>query len=290
MEVRNDWEFRVYGMKRSGHHAIIMWLASHFPLLSVFFINDVLPFEDPFLSHINSADTTTRSPHFVIRGEDDIARERRSHKQCLMYNYEEPDFTRFNNYHAVPNKLETVGASAKEFSVLVLRDPFNIAASRWKFVLDGHKRWFKATLDRWAVFAREFAGDTNYLGPKLLINYNRWFTSEDYRREISRSLGLAFTDAGLNTMAANGAGSSWDGLRFDKNAQRMKVLDRWREVLHVKAFRQLFLQRDDIWDLSYRIFGYLPGTEILLNELPERAGRFRSQIRTPPSKPRPIIR
>lgn len=281
MPERNDWEFRVYGMKRSGHHAIIMWLASHFPINTVHFINDVPPFLDPFRFHSNTCDTTSRSNHFVNRSESEIVGERDLHKLCLIYNYEEPDLHAFANRHPVPRKIELVGESKKQFNILVLRDPFNLAASRWRFKVAERRALFMATLDNWVSYAREFIGDTNFLGPKLLVNYNSWFCSEAYRRTLADQVGVAFTDSGLNRVCANGAGSSWDGLRFDRNAQEMEVLDRWRALVPVPPYANLFRARNDVRHLTEKIFGYLPGTEILFDVQAEAAKRFRIQLRVP---------
>src|SRR5580658_3523938 len=126
MRYRNGWEFQVFALKRSGHHGICVWLAHHFPARDVHFINDVRPFHDPFISHQNTQDTTSRFECFLDRKESEIVHQRTWAKPCLMYNYEEFDLTALAGRDLVPDREANVGESLRMFKVLVLRDPFNL--------------------------------------------------------------------------------------------------------------------------------------------------------------------
>ena len=88
----------------------------------------------------------------------------------------------------------------------------------------------------------------------MCINFNAWFVSQDYRKNLSKSLGLKFNDKGLNIVPETGEGSSFDHRKFDGKAQKMKILDRWKVLKDKSGFRSLF--RDpEIWKLSEKIFG-----------------------------------
>jgi hypothetical protein len=60
----------------------------------------------------------------------------------------------------------------------------------------------------------------------IVFNFDEWFSSEDYRKKLSDQLGLEYSDEGVNNVIRT-VGSSFDGMRLAKEAQKMKVLDRW---------------------------------------------------------------
>ena len=280
MLSRNEWEIRIFGMRRSGHHAVAIWLAHHFPHRSVHFMNDVVPFKDPFTHHVNTRPTTKKGDCFVDRSENDIAGERSLQKKCLMYNYEDFYLPRLATNDLLPRKEQLVGNSDREFDVLVLRDPFNLAASRTRFRKGRWPvNWFSSTVELWLDYAKEYLGHTNYLRHKIVINYNKWFSDATYRKQLSHQIGLEFSDKGLNRVSGSGKGSSWDGMRDDRNAQKMKVLDRWHSVIHDSEFRSLFHKRYDVRDISEAIFGIMPRTRDLFDIPYKPVVRFHQTIR-----------
>jgi hypothetical protein len=281
MMWRNKWEIMVFGLKRSGHHGVCVWLGHHFPPKSVHFINDVRPFHDPFIWHQNTRDTTGRLGCFLDRRDSDIVHQRQFPKECLMYNYEEFELHNLPGRDLVPDRLNVIGKSEHFIKVLVLRDPFNLVASRLRPLRSSLTRSYHQTLDRWVSYAREFLGETNYLGPKLKVNFNKWFSEIRYRQGLARSAGLVFTDAGLNRIPNNGYGSSFDGIRLDHCAQQMKVLERWKGYVDHPDFCALFEGRKDVDELSERIFGKIPETHSLFYPSLRSGVRLRTALRTP---------
>jgi len=57
--------------------------------------------------------------------------------------------------------------------------------------------------------------------------FDKWFESEEYRAEFSKSLGLDYCEDGVNEVIRN-VGSSFDGFRYEHDAQKMDVLNRWK--------------------------------------------------------------
>ena len=99
----------------------------------------------------------------------------------------------------------------------------------------------------------------------MTINYNAWFLDQNYRRELSRKFNLEFNDRGINIVAKWGPtrwGDSFDGTKYDGKATQMQVLDRWRTYKDDPFYRNL-LKDPEVWQLSQRIFGNIPGTEEL---------------------------
>ena len=117
----------------------------------------------------------------------------------------------------------------------------------------------------WKVYAHEFLGETHYLPNRVSISYNDWFLSREYRDRLGRQLGFINRDLGIDEVAKWGPtmwGDSFDGLQYEGQAQRMKVMERWREYQHDEFFCALF-QDEELWDLSRLLFGEIKGTTAL---------------------------
>ena len=134
---------------------------------------------------------------------------------------------------------------------LLIRDPFNWYTS----VLGDDKHKWNQILDKliviWKKHAREFLGDTNKLPEKISINFNSWFSSPAYRRELSKKFGRRHSDKSINTVAKSG--SSFDD-NMHGRATKMNVLSRWKMMIHDIKYQKM-LQDSEIIELSERIFG-----------------------------------
>jgi len=168
MKYTNDCEIRIFTMSRSGHSAIATWIAYMFGKPTYYF-NNVRPFKDP-LRHSSTVRNSNKSVrHTEIMSEHKcfvlyakggqeryfrrIKKIRKAHKKCLMYAYEDFDIRRLWQKNIV--KRGWVGQSKKIFDVIIIRDIFNLVASRrkckhklWKahlYLIDGpiwqKKRW-----------------------------------------------------------------------------------------------------------------------------------------------------
>jgi hypothetical protein len=103
-------------------------------------------------------------------------------------------------------------------------------------------------------YAREFLGDTEILRHKVPASYNRWFTDEEYREDLARSLDLQRWDRDVDRVAKWGGGSSFDGDDYDGHARDMRVLERWKVVIDDERYRAL-IDDPELQELSDRIFG-----------------------------------
>jgi hypothetical protein len=151
--------------------------------------------------------------------------------------------------------------------VIILRDPFNLFASRIKGGFPHVKSSRYNLIDYWLFYAKEFLNETNYLKyQKVAVNYNLWASVPSYRREIAQQLGLTFTDEGIQRVSGMGGGSSFDERKFDGQAQAMKTDERWRYYLEDDFYKSLF-KNQELLDYSRQIFGEITGTEELIKSL-----------------------
>ncbi|HEV2147211.1 MAG TPA: hypothetical protein VGR37_07395 [Longimicrobiaceae bacterium] len=267
----NEREIRVIAMRRSGHHAVVNWIRLHLPGRHCF-LNECLPNANPFESCARSVCRvwTGRVQHRRIFWDQEIA-GRHSKKGILLYNFEDERLEDVASARFEANRARWLGESRERTDVLVLRDPFNLLASKLRWAYGRHAQpaleEFPGLVVLWKQHAREFLGETQCLGAGTVgINYNRWFTDAGYRRELVRKLGLVGDgDRGLQQVARFGPtlwGDTFDGMKYDGRAQQMKVLERWHTYRDDPLYRSLF--RDpELIELSERIFGRIPGTETL---------------------------
>ena len=213
-EIMTDHLIIFLGLRRSGNHAVINWFREQ-ANQSIFFNNQKI-YKD-----LSSKNAVSEFPW-----------------KFVFVSYEE---------YGIPHKSKSVFTKRSAFfrpikkrtNIIVLRDPFNLFASRLRHpklrrqTLVDSKRWIR----RWKSWAREFLGKTNKLSHKYCINFNEWFENYEYRKRIAYDFNLNFTDAGRDKVSRKGHGSSFDGMKYDGKAGRMNVLDRWRVCRKVGEIR-----------------------------------------------------
>ncbi len=109
----------------------------------------------------------------------------------------------------------------------------------------------------------EFCGETNHLVNKVCINYNRWFVSESYRREIAQQLNMDYSEETINKIPKFGR-SSFDKMKFKNNARKMAVLNRWQNQSEGrnKIFWECLGNNLEVFRLSGLIFPEMPNDQI----------------------------
>ncbi|MCP6763131.1 MAG: hypothetical protein NHB32_31135 [Fischerella sp. CENA71] len=259
MEFRNDNLFTFFALKRSGHHAVMVWLAYHFQL-PIFVLNNIKPYTDPYLTTGFNNNWDKQSDWLVHIDSENVEQIRNLHKHCLVIGFQDFNIINLNDGRdIILERQKTVGESLKSFNILILRDPFNLLASRWNkpgpithnLLMNDDK-----TLDMWEIYAEEYLGITNILNFKVPINYNLWFSSIEYRKDLSAQFGLSFADDGINVVpkSSGGHGSSFDGTSYDGKGNKMKVLERWKTCQHDKLFHEVFRERHKLATLYRKIF------------------------------------
>lgn len=229
--------YRISGMRRSGNHAVINWILKQLSGATCY-NNNMGPFHPP---------ENTIIKKFSIRGFS---------KFNLLVSLEDKwckdAFLEFN-----PLKF---GQAKKQFNILILRDPYNMFASRWVWKDDfgllfrEDKSHQKMIIDLWKDHARTFLkwqGDKESV--RIPLNYNRWFEEKDYRKSIAVQLDLKFTDAGKEDVTNYGHGSSFDGRDLHKQASNLKVLERWKGTIDDPIYRGLF-EDEELKELARNIF------------------------------------
>jgi hypothetical protein len=219
------------GLKRSGNHALINWIGGQHSFL---FFNNIVKVAP------------------ILRGEAQRPEPsnfwewlaRRYHAQRVPCHAQLARIAMLGQSLIV--SLEDHEPSYQPFHdpdcpvthVLLLRDPANLFASRirkgakstnpaYPYAMNASMR---RVIDLWKSHAREFLGITDLLPAKVCISFDRWYSNVEYRRALSRHLGLEFSDAGFGRVTRYGYGSSFDGPWYTSHTRNMKVLDRRKQL------------------------------------------------------------
>ncbi len=263
-ETVQETELRLVGLSRSGNHAIINWIIRQIDG-SYCFLNCTEPKHNPYLSTrpLNSDGKTYRTnlPDFDLEKEQQGAF---SQKDCLLYNHEDCFLGPFNSSVQKEEREQWTGFSGEKKDILILRDPFNLFASRIKAGLilghhteHGTKPISPLTLKRlYKQHAREYLGKKKYLKNTVRVNFNFWTTDEAYRRKLAAELDLDFSDTGFQEVSETAGGSSFDGTRLSGKAVKMDLGNRWKKYADRDEFWALF--DEEILELTTEIFGNIP--------------------------------
>ena len=278
MSTTNELVICVFGLQRSGNHAIISWILDNFPGSRVH-LNDIRRI-DPYLDfngmtiHGLSYYTCHRKWHGVnryifsrrqfngqrvgrvddVHARFDIARIKLAHKDLLVLSYEDVFLNDPRVHRFLPNATKYIGKSGRQLRVLLLRDPYNHLAS----VLQHDAAYESAShftsklyVDMWKQYARAFANGSPLLeGESVCINFNRWCDSSEYRRQLAQTIGFSTDGKSFNVVSSVGGGSSFQGVIGD--ARDLGVGERWRVYKDNPLYSSLF--DDEIVEYAERLF------------------------------------
>lgn len=293
----NHLELRILGLQRSGNHAVIQWILEQHRGKRACFLNNVRhgnhdPYATARQSYCygfgvgqNAIAVRSTAKHVLIYSYEDDRRQMQEGRSFLTSAYDDE----FES-----NRESYVGSSQHRMDVVILRDPFNFFASRLKVLdsLPGIITDLAVTKNDWKMLATHvLAPDPSPAGEMLSVSYNEWFSNRRYRRELSKRLLGRFSDASLASVSGFGGGSSFDSKAYSRltwrgilrkwkkvldpqayrhvkrqwsrlvapGAQKMKVLERWKELRDDRTYQEIFAD-PQVSALSQRLFGDLPGT------------------------------
>jgi hypothetical protein len=240
--ITNEREFRVFSLRRSGQHALIYWLARHFKGEVLFANNVTFSHADfPRLHRLNAAAHATNNPRaaYVFNVEDtDLA----TVMAALQHN--EWDTQR--------------GVSARINHILLVRDPYNLFASRLRCHLEDIQL-DDVAVALWKQHAREWLGFTRHLpADTVRVSYNDWVGDGTYRTQLATQLQLPpdpTSASPLRRVPQFGGGSSFDRLSYQGRGDQMQVLDRWRACRDEPEFVRQVLHDAELRHLAHALLG-----------------------------------
>lgn len=263
--IINEHEIRMIGMRRTGNHAILEWLKAQ-AKGEIQVLNNLEVNVNPYRYKYEHLRDYYPQYEWTINKLKPLAKGEFIFNDWLFYSYEDHDLGKINSRFFERNHDLYLGKSHKRIDILILRDPFNLFASRLKSNMIPVKNPRKDAVTLWIEYAQEFLGESQKLTQeKVCINYNNWFQNRSYREQLAKRLGISFTDAGIENVNGCGGGSSFEGRAFYGKAQEMPVLERWKKYVDNPAYRKIFRDNPQLLVYSEKIFGPIPETEILFH-------------------------
>jgi hypothetical protein len=200
--------FLVFGLKRSGNHAIIRWIGNQFNRY-IFFNNCSISKGVPPINPWNNIEINIKpnKPQYFALSN-------------IIYSYENIDML---------SHLIDIQTEKFDHKIIIIRDFYNWICSRIKFQQKITKEkihnWIpkiKDEINLWKQYYVLANSDTNFIS----IYYNQWLENIEYRKALGQQIGIDnIDDSSMSKVPNYGGVSSFNGVVAQ--AQTMKVLDRF---------------------------------------------------------------
>ena len=253
-----------FGIKRSGQHALIEWIAKHFSGL-IGFTNSAqsFPLQSFRVSHYMNVDMNKQKE---MRDREHYGAEIDKEVHFITY---EDIHRKVDSLHEAKERIESVdltrlvGTCDYVQYVACIRDFYNNMASRMKMSRSrkattcAPHRYMDECNQWWISWAKE-SMDVN--STFIWINYNTWMQDRHYRRSLELRLGLnsryaSRADSHSQTEIAQ-KHSGGHGSSFDKFTQTHQQGERYLQMLDDPEYREKVLSDDEARDLNLKIFGW----------------------------------
>jgi len=233
--------FQTFGCIRSGQHAIINWLCSQIGNIThlnncIRYEGDVYPKTGRFIVYRNSYKMDSG-----VIGLQTFLAERR------LEAYDNENF--LFSFENQPYTIDLPAAFDPYVKIVIVRDVYNWLSSVVHSALLENPSAVGVYVEQWKDHVAECLNEES---GAVDVNYNKWFASEEYRKELCQRLKIPHSDAGLEEVGAFGGGSSFEGMSSHGQASRMDVFNRWKAIEGEPGLRRLFT--DEIRELNYRYF------------------------------------
>ena len=189
-------EYSFYGLRRAGNHAVLEWLLKNISENE----NRNVVKSRRIIQYGNSVyfnECNTYSKHKL---EADILFCRREFQNLILA------------YEDVPTTYKLTSNSDRD--IVIVRDINNLFASRFKNIQKHNKPYYSGDmrLDEESVNIWKQHVNAGLSGDAVLIHFERWVASREYRDSISERLNITNLDK-TDTVTNFGGGSSFSGTR-----------------------------------------------------------------------------
>jgi hypothetical protein len=219
----------IYGLRRSGNHAIANWIMSHYP--AGCYLNDtynkIRTKSDWLPCYRNNCKQTDleNHPNIIIIGIENRL-DKRIHKTYLQY---------LKSYYKLQYDIN-------ELEILLIRNIANLVASHLKAW--GEETYHEKISDEWKNHF-DFCINNNI----QQIVYDKWLDIS-YRNSIASTIGFINNDLGIEQIPHYGGGSSFK----DKKVNRDNLKNRWKTMLNNDRYLNI-MKNFKYWNEYQEIFG-----------------------------------
>jgi len=232
----------VNAMQRSGNHAIANWIIANL-------------LDDPYikLEYLEGANKNQKFTNLIryYHNSPTLKPKRNANTEYSYIGLENKGnfVDKFKNFDYQTDQI---------YFVTLIRNPINHISS-----LLNHGSFFKIVYGDYPGNFREYLNVYNMKNIEnefsnvntVGILYDKWFADANYKNTLSQELNIGNNDFGLNTVPSHGAGSSFDGFTFDGKAQKMDVLNRWKNYYNYDIHYEII---SELKDEIEKVFGKIP--------------------------------
>lgn len=218
----------IYGIRRSGNHAIANWIMSHFT--SGCYINDAnmhlrehcnkLPCHNQQCKNLD----LNQNPEIVIVG---IENKLNSSINSLYL-----------------DKLLSYNKDTQNYEICLIRNCGNLIASHLKAW--GHGSYHEEIPNHWKQYIDFYDKHNSVIN---LLIYDHWL-EHNYRNKIAKTIGFKNTDLGIKEISHYGGGSSFG----EKTVNEQNLKNRWTSMLNNTRFINI-MNNFQYWKDHENIFG-----------------------------------
>lgn len=204
-------EFRIFGLRRGGNHAIAGWIMSAMPDNSVYYFNDVCnDFEFLYKTVVTSPlDNKAGTLQSKLKSYP----KWNENKKCIIQSFEDQPLNIINKIDKQNN-----GIVKNKVNVIVIRDIYNMVASRLELVRKYNSKFVEVTpelLQYWQIYVHAFLKKNILNNTKTVyVIYDRWNIDPLYRKEIAIELGIDNSLANINKKLSFGNSTQLGGSSF----------------------------------------------------------------------------
>lgn len=227
---------RLFGMRRSGNHAIANWLQRNSPTGHSVFLNNCKPTNDPFKSFRSIELDGEHASHRKATSDLASVTGAAGDGALLLFSYEDVTPAMFAPKRAVSGPFNEALLTG---NVLIYRGFLNWVASLLK-KMQGNASYSLLRRNAVLLQAIDFYGlllrqvdQADELG-FTCICYDDWVKDEGYRAKILAQLGLPVRDNTLGQVQSYGGGSSFQ--KQVDNAGELEVSRRWHQMAEDQEF------------------------------------------------------
>jgi hypothetical protein len=249
-EAVNDTELKILGMRRSGNHAVIMWMMravqAGMPNIEHVFLNNCKISENAY-----RLQSDFRPPEYSDEEYRRIrARRNRAYRPTgfLIRSYEDYDLSQFRT----SENLAYYGGSERRVRAVIIRDPLNLFASRLKVGYIDAKSKLSLVglyLDHASALLRG--------SEELPILYNQWLMFGAYRENLLTELNIPGSDLPSDKAESFGPGSSFTGRGSELD--KSQLLRRWEAYRDDPWFKREILGNSELMEITRTHFSEVLG-------------------------------
>ena len=227
---------RIFGMRRSGNHAIANWLQRNAPNGQSVFLNNCKPNTDPFRTFRSIEVDGKIAPQRKARKNLSSVAGRLDDDAMLLFSYEDVTPAMFASVQAVSGPFDETLITG---DVLVYRSFLNWSASLLKkmqgndsYSLLRRNAILLQAIDHYGVLLRQVE-EADELG-FTCICYDDWVRSAKYREMVLDQLDLPLRDNSLGQVQSYGGGSSFQ--KQASSADELETSRRWQKMAEDPEF------------------------------------------------------